>query len=94
MSDNIKIATDPDETLFQSIKKNMSWKMGVCLAITAFIIYPRPFLYLLKPFLRRVSKSYSQSKPKLNRIFLTTEKAITPEKLIKQKLYNGSSSDI
>lgn len=72
----------------------MGWKMGLCLAITAFIIYPRPFLYFLKPVCRRVSRSYSRYNPKINKIFLTTEKRMNADKLIKLKMYDGSVNDI
>lgn len=41
-----------------------------------FIIYPKPFLYIVNPLIKRLKKYYKTHRPKINKIILTINKQI------------------
>lgn len=84
-----------DESFINKLKSNFSWKSALMIGVPLmFIIYPRPFLYLLRPFINRINKTYCENRPKLKKILFTTNRFLTPEKIVKNKLYEGNPENI
>jgi hypothetical protein len=81
-------------SFYESIINNITWKRVIFAITTVFFIYPKPFLHVFNPLMKRVARSYERKKAHLNKIFLVTDKTITPEKLVKEKAFNGKSKDI
>lgn len=62
---------------FSALRDKLSWKHGALLLIPAFVLYPRPFLYLLRPVIRRVRRSYRKDTPRLEKLIFSPKRSIT-----------------
>lgn len=67
----------------------MNWKSSLIILLSAFIVYPRPFLFILNPLIKRVRNSYKRNSPKLEKIILSTNRNADADKICKAKLYNN-----
>jgi|LakMenEpi03Aug12_release.lakeMendotaPanAssembly.Ray.scaffolds.fasta_scaffold129521_2 hypothetical protein len=68
------------------MKDKLSWKHSLLLLIPVFVIYPKPFLYILSPLIKRIKKYNKPNRARINKIILTLNKNIKPNLLIKDKI--------
>ena len=82
----VNIFTNEDIEIFNKIKDKLSWKHSLLLLIPVFFIYPKPFLYILSPFIKRIKKYNKPYRARISKIILTINKNIKPNQLIQGKI--------